>query len=83
MASGNWNRTPLGVSLSKAPVERTVFSGHRPGETLHPGIEPLLRQLGLAERFQAAVGGRHSGIWLSWGGPKQFQPYGTAEDLAN
>ena len=60
--------------------ERAVFSGHRPGETLHPGIEPLLRQLGLADRFQATVGARHSGIWLSWGGRKQFQPYGTDQD---
>jgi 2-polyprenyl-6-methoxyphenol hydroxylase-like FAD-dependent oxidoreductase len=60
--------------------ERAVFSGHRPGETLHPGIEPLLRQLGFADRFQAAVGARHSGIWLSWGGRKQFQPYGADRD---
>jgi flavin-dependent dehydrogenase len=62
--------------------ERAVFSGGRPGETLHPGIEPLLRQLGLADRFQAAVGGRHSGIWLRWGDRKRFQPYGTDEDGA-
>jgi 2-polyprenyl-6-methoxyphenol hydroxylase-like FAD-dependent oxidoreductase len=62
--------------------ERAIFVGHRPGETLHPGIEPLLRQLGLAERFQATVGARHSGIWLSWGGRKQFQPYGTDQDGA-
>ena len=36
--------------------EQTGFSG--PGETLHPGIEPLLWQLGLADRFQATVGAR-------------------------
>jgi flavin-dependent dehydrogenase len=62
--------------------ERAVFSGHRPGETLNPGIEPLLRQLGLAERFQATVGARHSGIWVSWGGRKQFQPYGSDHEGA-
>jgi flavin-dependent dehydrogenase len=62
--------------------ERAVFSGHRPGETLHPGIEPLLRQLGLYDRFQATVGARHSGIWVSWGDRKQFQPYGTDQDGA-
>jgi 2-polyprenyl-6-methoxyphenol hydroxylase-like FAD-dependent oxidoreductase len=62
--------------------ERAVFSGNRPGETLHPGIEPLLGQLGLADRFQATVGARHPGIWLSWGGRKQFQPYGTGHDGA-
>ena len=62
--------------------ERAAFSGHRPGETLHPGIEPLLRQLGLADRFQATVGARHSGIWLAWDGRRQFQPYGTDQDGA-
>ncbi len=62
--------------------ERAVFSGHRPGETLHPGIEPLLRQFGLAERFQTTVGARHSGIWVSWGGRKQFQPYRTDQEGA-
>jgi flavin-dependent dehydrogenase len=36
----------------------------------------------LADRFQAAVGARHSGFWLSWGGRKQFQPYGTDRDGA-
>jgi flavin-dependent dehydrogenase len=60
--------------------ERAIFSGNRPGETLHPGIEPLLRQLGFTDRFQATVGARHSGIWLSWGGGRQFQPYGTDQD---
>ena len=49
---------------------------------LHPGIEPLLWQLGLADRFQATVGARHSGIWLSWGSRRQFQPYGTDQDGA-
>jgi flavin-dependent dehydrogenase len=62
--------------------ERAVFSVHRPGETLHPGVEPLLRQLGLADRFQATVGARHSGIWLCWGDRRQFQPYGTDQDGA-
>ena len=60
--------------------ERAALSGHRPGETLHPGVEPLLCQLGLADRFQATVGARHSGIWLCWGGRRQFQPYGADQD---
>ena len=60
--------------------ERAVFTGPRPGETLHPGIEPLLRQLGLGDRFRATVGARHPGIWLSWGGERRFQPYGSDKD---
>ena len=45
----------LGVRL----FERAVFSGHRPGETLHPGIEPLLRQLGLAGQIRSGRFGRY------------------------
>jgi flavin-dependent dehydrogenase len=62
--------------------ERAVFVGRRAGETLHPGIESVLRQLGVAERFPATVGARHSGIRLSWGGRMQFQPYGTDQNGA-
>jgi flavin-dependent dehydrogenase len=60
--------------------ERAVFAGQRPGETLHPGIEPLLRQLGVGERFRTTVGARHAGIWLSWGGRRRFEPYGSDGD---
>lgn len=56
--------------------ERAVF-GHRPGETLHPGIEPLLHQLGINDRFHGTVGARHHGIWLRWGWQKRFQPYAS------
>jgi flavin-dependent dehydrogenase len=62
--------------------ERAAFSERRPGETLHPGVEPLLRQLGLADRFQATVGARHPGIWLCWGGQRRFQRYGSDQDGA-
>jgi flavin-dependent dehydrogenase len=41
-----------------------------------------LRQLGLGDRFQATVEARHAGIWLCWGGRRQFQPYGTDQDGA-
>ena len=54
--------------------ERAAFSGHGPGETLHRVIERLLQQFGLSEQFQSTVSARHSGIWLSWGGRKQFRP---------
>jgi flavin-dependent dehydrogenase len=50
-----------------------------PGETLHPGVEPLFKQLGilnsvLAERFH-----RHCGIWVEWDGARHFQSYGKDE----
>ena len=57
--------------------ERDGFARERPGETLHPGIEPLLAQLGVADRLAAVVGARHAGIWIEWGGPRRFEPFGA------
>ena len=34
-------------------LEREVSARERPGETLHPGAEPLLAQLGFADRLPA------------------------------
>jgi flavin-dependent dehydrogenase len=44
---------------------------------LHPGVEPLLRQLGITERLPSVVGARHDGIWIEWGGPPRFAPFGN------
>jgi 2-polyprenyl-6-methoxyphenol hydroxylase-like FAD-dependent oxidoreductase len=43
-------------------IERDLFARERPGETLHPGVEPLLKQLGMADRLRSVVGARHDGI---------------------
>lgn len=56
--------------------ERDLFARERPGETLHPGIEPLLSQLGIADRLGRVVGARHSGIWIEWNGARRFEPFG-------
>src|SRR4051794_40329576 len=61
-------------------VERDVFARERPGETLHPGIEPLLTQLGIADKLPGVVGARHDGIWIEWGGPPRFAAFG-GDDL--
>src|SRR5579863_9008965 len=63
----------LGVVL----CERAPSGRDRPGETLHPGIEPLLGQLGVADRFPLVVGARHAGIWIEWGGPRRFEAFGS------
>jgi flavin-dependent dehydrogenase len=57
-------------------IERESFPRHRPGETLHPGIEPLFDTLGVGERIRSAGFHRISGIWLEGGGEKRFEPYG-------
>jgi flavin-dependent dehydrogenase len=56
--------------------ERERFTRERPGETLHPGIEPLLAQLGAADRLSEVVGARHPGVWIEWGGPRRFETFG-------
>lgn len=64
------------IGLSVVIIEREQFPRERPGETLHPGIEPLLRQLGVAELLKAGFL-RHEGNWIQWEGKKQFVPFGT------
>lgn len=61
--------------------ERDVFSGERPGDTLHPGIEPLLGQLGIdAGRLAGVTGARHEGVWIDWNGRRRFEPFGADAD---
>jgi flavin-dependent dehydrogenase len=57
-------------------LEREVFPRHRPGETLPPGVEPLFVQLGVADAIHAAGFSRHLGTWVSWSGPRRFDPFG-------
>lgn len=57
-------------------LEKTSFPRHRPGETLHPGVEPLLRQLGIPPQNCH----RHTGHWVHWDGPPRFQAFSTSGD---
>jgi flavin-dependent dehydrogenase len=61
-------------------LERSLFAQERPGETLHPGVEPLLAQLGIGDRLGQVVGARHPGIWVEWGGPRRFEAFGGDAD---
>ena len=65
------------AGLSVIVVEREAFPRDRPGETLHPGVEPLLRQLGVLDRILDAGYLRHPGIWVNWGDRSGFTQYGT------
>src|SRR5438067_2531358 len=60
-------------------IERLPRPKISPGETLHPGIEPILVQLGVRKVIMAEDFHRHSGIWVEWDGPRRFQPYGYDE----
>ena len=65
------------AGLRVALVERDAFPRERPGETLHPGVEPLLEQLGVAAAVRAAGFLRHRGNWIEWGGARRFEPFGA------
>jgi flavin-dependent dehydrogenase len=57
-------------------TDRETFPRDRPGETLHPGVEPLFGRLGVLEQVRAADYLRHEGVWVSWGSRHEFVPYG-------
>lgn len=65
----------LRVSL----LERDVPGKERPGETLHPGIEPLLAELGVEKEISAAGFLRHEGHRVEWAGPLRYEPFGADE----
>ena len=62
-------------------LERETFPRHRPGETLHPGVESLFKQLGVLNVVEREVSVRHAGIYVQWESKNlQFQPYQPNED---
>ena len=65
--------------LSVVLLEARLKRGARPGETLHPGVEPILAALGVDGAALAASTLRHEGIWIEWDGPRRFVPYGSDE----
>lgn len=68
--------------LRVAIVERLSFPRERPGETLHPGIEPLLKQLGVMNQVQAGEFIRPFGNWVTWDKERNFTPFGNDADGA-
>lgn len=66
--------------LSVAMLEQTANCRDRPGETLPPGIEPLLQQLGVALPESTGDFIRHFGNWVHWGAPRQFNAFGADAD---
>ncbi|MGE8063691.1 NAD(P)/FAD-dependent oxidoreductase [Pseudomonas sp. NPDC089569] len=65
--------------LRVAVVEQQRFPRFRPGESLHPGIEPLLQQLGVAVRLCTKDTPRFGGHWVQWDGPPRFNSF--ADDV--
>lgn len=51
----------------------------RPGETLHPGIEPLLDRLGVGDAIRAKAHIRFPGIRIATPVCERFEPYGETD----
>lgn len=67
------------AGLDVVLTERESFPRDCPGETVHPGIEPLLKELGVLDDVLSAGFLRHSGNWVSWNNVLQFIPFGADE----
>lgn len=72
--------TAADAGLNVTIIESLRFPRHRPGETLHPGIEPLLIQLGVQKEILEANFTRHEGHWVDWGKERRFVPFGQDEN---
>lgn len=65
-----------------AILEASAFEGERPGETLPPEINPVLRELGLVESFHECAPIESPGVVSSWASGKAqetdftFNPFG-------
>ncbi len=61
-------------------LERSALPRERPGETLHPGVEAPLRELGVLERVLDSGFARHPGVWAGWGEAPRFAAYGVDDE---
>src|SRR5688572_9625150 len=60
-------------------LDAGVAPRERPGETLHPGVEPLFDRLGIGDDVRAAGFVRHAGLSVRWERALTFVPYGADE----
>lgn len=65
--------------LSVLIVEADAAPRERPGETLHPGVEPLFDALGAGAQVRQANWLRHTGHYVRRNSEAVFHPYGTGE----
>jgi flavin-dependent dehydrogenase len=61
-------------------LEAQPFPRNHPGESLHPGIEPLFDQLGVGDAVRAAGFLRHRGHWVHWGDASRFEAFREGSD---
>jgi len=65
------------AGLRTVLLESRPFPRPRPGETLHPGIEPILRQLDVWDEIDREANYlRHPGVWVASDEARHFEAYG-------
>ena len=57
-------------------LERETVARDRPGETLAPGVEPLLDWLGVGDVLASATLVRHEGHWVDSAGGRRYVAFG-------
>ncbi len=66
------------AGLRVAILECAKFPRYQVGEALHPGVEPLLSQLGVGETIARERFLRYDGVWTrSHGRKRRFVPFGS------
>ncbi len=70
------------AGLRVALLEQASFPRDHPGETLHPGVEPILKQLGAWDAVQGANFLRHGGHYVEWFAARRFEAFGADESGA-
>lgn len=74
------------IAARQAGLEVTLFErqlepGDQPGETLHPGVEPLFEKLGVAADVAKHSPVRHTGIVTVRAGKRIWAPYGMTDGI--
>jgi flavin-dependent dehydrogenase len=54
------------LGLNVTLIERSTYPKDKPGESLHPGVEPLFDLIGVSEHIKSANFVRHYGISVQW-----------------
>lgn len=57
-------------------LERNRETPSGPGETFHPGIEPIFERLGVGDAMRAASSTRHNATVVEYGHRREVVPYG-------
>jgi flavin-dependent dehydrogenase len=69
--------TAAQAGLRVVLIERATFPRAAAGESLHPGVEPLLERLGVSQAVLAANFLRFSGQNVRWGRRQGFESFGN------